>query len=160
MPLSLVSLTSSMVSVFASMPGTPSAAADALAAAYYGYAQGAEFGGSFPTLTTAHRDAMAVTLRAAISVPELGTPVNFSGAWAASVATFWIGVPVVGILTGSTTACPGASSLTGSLTLIFANLLNTPDTCAAGLAGALHTATLTTTAFCTPPPGGAPVPIA
>jgi hypothetical protein len=96
---------------------------------------------------------MASTLQSAIATPSSGSAAAFAGAWASAVATFWIGVPVVGAQSGATVACPGAAALTAALTTVFANLQNTAQSCAQGLATALHTATMTVTAAVAPPPG-------
>jgi hypothetical protein len=150
--LSQSGLASALEAVFVALPADAATAAADLAQAYYDYALDGLFGASTPTLTTSHRDAMAATLEAAISVPVSGLPATFAGAWSAAVATFWTAVPVAGAQTGATNGCPGAASLTGTLTTLFANLANTAATCAASLAAALHTATLTTTATVAPPP--------
>lgn len=161
MALVSADLASSLASVFASMPASPAAAAEALAGAYFDYAKLGNFGGGIPLLPAleAKRDALKTTLEAAIGNPLVGLPATFAAAWASGVATFWTGVTVAGATSGTTNGCPGASSLTGSLSAVFANLLNTPTTCAAGMALALDTATKTTTATVTPPIPAAPVPI-
>ena len=146
-------LAADIQAVFDRPPASPSAAAAGLAQAYYDYASTALFGASIPALTTAHRDAMAATLEAGLQVP--GLPATAAGAYAASVATFWTAVACAGASgAGVTDGCPGASSLTASLSAVFLNLANTSETCAAGMAAALATATLTTTATLTLPPAG------
>lgn len=144
-------LKTSLENVFASMPANPGAAAAALASAYADYADDGLFGTSTTTIDSDRIDAMASTLEQAIDNPLLGAPATFAGAWAAAIATFWTTVPVVGTQVGATTGCPGASSLTGSLATVFANLANTAETCAAGIAAALHSATQTVTATVSPP---------
>jgi len=153
MALDQSALSSSLAGVFGSMPASASAAASALAAAYYGYAQGGAFGASLPTITTAHRDAMAATLLGAISVPATGSPATFAAAWAVALQAFWLSVPVTGPQTGATAGCPGAAAITGPLTALFASNPASASDCASALAGHLHTATLTVAAAVTPPPG-------
>lgn len=157
MVLDPTALASDLAAVFASYPATPKDSADGLAAAYYSYAQSATFATSIPAIIPAKRDAMAATLQAAIANPLVGLPATFAGAFAASVALFWAAVPVAtvpsGIPAGATNGCPGAGGLTASLSLVFANPLNTAVTCAAGMAAALQIATLTTTATVAPPTG-------
>lgn len=150
------SLAADLEAVFASMPGSAADAADALAQAYDNYAAGATFGGGAPVLT-GRKAAMAGTLAGGMVVP--GAAATFAAAWASAVGAYWTGVAVAGAQTGTCPTCPGAASLTGTLTPVFANLANTAGSCAAALAGALDTATRTCVATVTPPPGTV-VPIA
>jgi hypothetical protein len=129
------------------------AAADAMASAYDDYASGAMFGASTPQILPTAKDAMAATILAAIATPETGSPASISGAWASGVAAYWLGVPVVGAQSGATAGCPGAASLTASLSAVFANTANTAAICAQGMAAALHAATMTVTATVAPPAG-------
>lgn len=152
MPLVSATLGSAIKSVFEGYP-SPSGCADGLANAYYSYASAGMFGASTPTIPPANKSAMASTLQSAISDPSNGSASSFASAWASAVTTFWIGVPVTGAQTGATVGCPGAASLSGSLTSIFGNTSNTFQSVADDLANALHTATLTTTAAVVPPPG-------
>lgn len=151
MALNPSSLVSAIVAVFVAMPPSKEQAAADIAQAYFAYASSGQFGASAPSLTTGHRDAMAATLATGLTVP--GLPVTVAAAFAASVTTFWLAVPVIGAQAGATVGCPGAAALTGLLTTVFLNLANTPATCGAAVGGALHTATLTVTAAVTPPPG-------
>lgn len=153
MPLDVSKLSSSLKDVFASMPASASDAADGMSDAYYDYASDATAGGGKVAIPGANKSALAAALLAAIGAPAAGSPVSISGAWASGVAAFWIGVPVTGAQSGATVACPGAASLLASLTAIFANVANTADKAAAGVAAALDVATKTTTAAVAPPPG-------
>lgn len=153
MTLNSSAFANALEATFASLPETAADAADALAQDYYDYASAAIFGSSTPTLAPALQAAFASTLLGAIAAPASGSPATFAAAWATAVAAFWVGVPVTGAQSGATVACPGASSLTVSLTIVFANLANTAATCAQALAAALHTATMTVTAAVAPPPG-------
>lgn len=147
------SLASELTDVFEALPETAEAAALALANAYRAYAADGAFGASSPVILDVQRDAMKSTLFAAIEDPTVGAPATIAAAWSAAVTAFWIGVPVTGPQTGATVGCPGASALVGSLTPVFANVANTAEMCANGLAAALHTATMTVTATVAPPPG-------
>jgi hypothetical protein len=151
--LSQSSLGADLEALFGSTPGSAADAAQGMAQAYYDYAAAGQFGASTPSLTTAHRDAMAGVLLAAIATPVTGSPATLAGAYATAVAAFWLAVPVVGAQTGATVGCPGAPVLVAALTAVFVNLTNTAATCAAGMAAVLHTATLTVTAAVAPPPG-------
>ena len=153
MALSQSDLKAALKAVFDAMPASHNAAAADLAAAYHDYAGGGLFGTSVPTLDDARRDAMAATLLAARATPASGLPATFAGAWTSALATYWTGAPVTGAQTGSTVGCPGAALQLAALTALFANLANTAETCATGLAAALHTATGTVTASVAPPPG-------
>lgn len=152
-------LSDSLEAIFASLPPTPAECAAQLAQAYVDYAGAGTFGASLPTLDDDRRDAMAATLEGAISDPAVGLPATFAAAWASALTVFWTAVPVAGPQLGVTNGCPGASSLTGSLTGVLANLANTAETCASGMASAIHAATMTVQATVSPPPGTV-VPIA
>jgi hypothetical protein len=144
-------LTSDILALFNSMPATAHDAAVGLAQAYYSYTSTALFGLSVPVITTAMRDAMQATLETGLAVP--GLPATIAGAYGASLAVFWTGVPVAGGSgAGTTTGCPGASAAIATLTAVFANLANTSSTAAAGIAVALQVATLTMTCTLTLPP--------
>lgn len=134
--------------------GMPTDAADAgsrLAKAYFDYASAGMFGASTIAFTGAEEPALAATLGSSLAVP--GLPATHAAAWGAGLAAFWAAVPVVGVQAGATVPPAGAAALVAALTALFANLANTADTAAAGLAGALHTCTLTVTANVAPPPG-------
>lgn len=148
-------LESDLAAVFEAMPASPVLAAAALAKAYVDYAKAAAatFGLAAAVVTDEHEEEFAATLLEAIELPALGLPATFAAAWAAAVGAFWTLMPVAGAWAGTTPNCPGASSLTGSLTTVFANLANTPASCAASLATELDTATKTVTANVAPPPG-------
>lgn len=153
MPLDVSKLSSALKDVFASMPASASDAADGMAAAYYDYACDAMAGGGKAEPPAANKSALATAILGAIAAPAAGLPVTIAGAWSAGVAAFWVGVPVTGAQTGATVACPGAASLIGALSAVFANTANTAETAANGMAVALHAATITTTAAVAPPPG-------
>lgn len=153
MTLDPSTLSSALAELLAGLPETAADAADGMAAAYFDYASAGMFGPSTPVLTSAHKDALAATLLSAIAVPAAGLPATIAGAWSAGVAAFWLAVPVAGPMAGATVGCPGAASLVASLTVVFANLANTAESCALSLATALHAATLTVTANVAPPPG-------
>lgn len=153
MALNQASLASAFKDTFASLPSSASNAASSLAANYYTFASAGMFGSSVPGLTTAKRDAMASTLLAAIATPTSGAAATFAAAWATALTTFWVGVPVTGAQAGATVGCPGAASLSPTLTTLFANTANTATSCGQGLAAALYTATMTVTAAVAPPPG-------
>ena len=144
------SLASDLQSVFAGMPASPAAAANALATAYDSYASGATFGAGAPVLT-GRKSVMASTLAAGMAVP--GAVATFAGAWATAVGSYWTGVTVAGGQVGTCPTCPGAAGLTAGLTALFSNLANTAASAAAGLASALDTATRTCVATVSPPPG-------
>jgi hypothetical protein len=150
MALDSTALTDALVDVFENMPASKEDAAAAIAQAYFDYASDGQFSASAATPTEDYRDAMAGTLATGLTVP--GLPLTIAAAFAAAVATFWTGVPVVGAQAGATVGCPGASALTGALSAVFANLANTAATCGAAVANALHTATLTVTAAVSPGP--------
>ena len=160
MPLIAATLKSALGDIFANMPATADAAAEAMANAYADYAQLGTFGGGLPVVTSAHRDAMKATLKAAIDPPLIGLPATIAAAWASAVSVFWTAMPVAGATVGVSDGCPGASSLTGTLQPIFANLANTATSCGNGVGDALDAATKTVTATVTPPVPAAPVPIA
>lgn len=127
-------------------------AADKLAQAYYTYCSTALFGASIPVITTAMRDAMSATLAASLD-PTVGLPLTAATAWSNAVNVFWTGVPVSGGSgTGTTTGCPGASSITSGMSAVFANTANTYATCASGMASVLMSATTTMTCALTIPP--------
>lgn len=159
MPLDKSTLASTLQDIFERMPPTADECAEALAEAYADYALTGTFGGGLAVVTGAHRDALTSVLLAAIDPPLIGLPATIAAAWAAGVTAFWLAMPVAGAVVGVSNGCPGASSLTGSLTTLFANLANTAASCANGLADALDVATKTTTATVTPPVPPAPVPI-
>lgn len=150
MALSLPSLQSALQSALATAQPSAAAAANALATAYDDYAAAGLFGSSVPTLA-GKKAAMVSALTAGLATP--GTPANFAGAWASAVAAYWTAVPVAGAQSGVTNGCPGAASLTATLTTLFSNTANTVSTAASSLGSALHAATLTTTATVAPPPG-------
>lgn len=134
--------------------GKPTSASDAgtkLAKAYYDYAGAALFGVCVPTLTG--RDAaLGTTLGGSLTVP--GLPATHAAAWGTGLTAFWTGVAVAGPGVAGATAPPtGAAALVAALTTLFANLANTPDTAAGGLATALDTCTKTVIATVAPPPG-------
>ncbi len=137
-------------------PASAAAAAAGLAQCYFDYVSGALFGTSIPVITTAHRDAMATTLEAALQVP--GLPATAAGGYAAALATFWTAIPCAGASgAGVTDGCPGAGGLVASVSAVLANLANTSASYASGMASALAAATATCTATLTLPPGG-PIP--
>jgi hypothetical protein len=146
-------LASDIEAVFNLPPASAHDAAVGLAQAYYDYVSLALFGASIPVITTAMRDTMAGTLEAGLGVP--GAPPTAATAYSNAVSAFW-SVPPVPVAGGSGTGvvdgCPGASSLVGSLSAVFANLANTQATAAAGIASALASATATVTATLTLPP--------
>jgi hypothetical protein len=156
MPLNQGALRAALENVFNSDPASPAAAANALAQAYDDYASAGVFGSSIPTLT-GKKAALASTLAGGLVVP--GSAAALAGAWASGIAAYWTAVPVAGAQAGTTVGCPGAASLSGTLTTTFSNIGNTETSCATSLAGALHAATQTVTATVSPPPGTV-VPIA
>lgn len=156
MALDPTALEDALADIFASMPDTPADCAEALANAYLDYAQQATFGPNIPASLAAKIPTLKSTLEGAIDTPLVGLPATLAAAWATGLAAFWTGVAVASVppaTVGTTGGCPGSSSLTGSLSTVFANLANTAATCAAGVAVALHTATMTVQATVTPPPG-------
>jgi len=124
-----------------------------MATAYDDYASGGMFGASTTQIPSTARAVMAATILTAIAAPDAGSPASISGAWSSGVAAYWTAVPVAGAQVGATAGCPGAASLAGTLSAVFANTANTAATCAQGMAAALHTATATTTATVAPPTG-------
>lgn len=151
MPLNPAKLSGALIPIFQAFPASKEEAARQIADAYRNYCGDGLFGASVPVLTDIMRDAMATTLAIGLTVP--GLPPTIAGAFAASVSTFWIAVPVVGAQSGVTNGCPGAGAIAGALTAAFANLANTPQTIALAIAAAMHSATLTVTANVAPPPG-------
>lgn len=152
MALSQQNLAASLKAIFVSSQPSAADAANALASAYVSYASQGMVGASKLEVPSAKKTAMAAALLAVLSLP-LGNPATVAGAWSAAVAAFWAGIPVIGVQSGSVTACPGAASLIASLTVVFSNPLNTADIAAQGMAAALHAATLTATATVAPPAG-------
>ncbi len=148
MPLDPSALASALQTLFESMPSSKEAAALGIANAYRDYVSTALFGSSVPVIIDDMRDAMASTL-----VASFGAAPAVANAFGAALTTFWAAVPVVGAQVGVTAGCPGASSVPGTLVPVFTNLANTHATFAAGIASALHTATMTVTANVSPPPG-------
>lgn len=131
---------------------TAQQAADKFAQAYYDYCSTSQFGGSFPIITTLHRDAMAATLLVALTASP-GLAATAAAAFSTAVNTFWTAMPVAGASgPGTVAGCPGAGAITGGLTAVFSNLANTYATCAAGMASVLQTATLTCHAPLLTPP--------
>lgn len=151
MPLNPSKLSGALIPIFEAFPDSKDKAGRQIADAYRNYCGDGLFGSGAPVLTDIMRDAMATTLAKGLTVP--GLPPTIAGAFAASVATFWIAVPVIGPQSGVTNGCPGAGAIAGALTGAFANLANTPQTIALAVAAAMHTATLTVTANVAPPPG-------
>ncbi len=151
MALDASSLATALQAVFDASPATPADAADAFASAYNTYAGAGRFGTNVPALT-GRKAALAATLATSLALP--GLPGTFAAAWASGVNAFWTAVAVASPLpqAGTTAGCPGASTLTGSLSTLFANLTNTSATCAAGMATALDTATKSVIATVAPPP--------
>lgn len=143
MALSQTDLKNALKKVLDTAQSTPAAAATAMANAYHDYAKAGRVGAEgVPTLPDAKRDALATTLGAAIADPHLGLPGKLAAAWASGVAAYWTGVAVVGVTqSGSITDVTSASSLSGPLATVFGNLANSTETCAAGMAAALHAAT-------------------
>ncbi len=140
-------------------PASTTAAAEALAQAYYDYCSTATFGASIPVITTAQRDAMAATVAAALSAGIFATS---AAAVSAGVAAFWTGVPVAGGSgVGATTGCPGAGAIPAGLLAVGVTFPATTAIAAAGFAAVLQTATLTVMCDLTLPPSGpVPTPIA
>ena len=157
MALDVTQLGNDLAAALATLPPSKEDAAMAISQCYLDYAQNGTFGASVPVLDNTYRDAMAATLAAALGLPGLAA--TAAAAYAAAVTTFWAVVAVAGPQVGTSNGCPGASALTGAIAAVFANLANTYATCGAGMAAALHTATLTVTATVSPPPGTV-VPIA
>lgn len=151
-------LESSLSSMLATAQPSAADAAMAMADAYDSYCSDAMFGASTPQVLPSAKAAMAATILGAIANPATGSPSTVASAWASGVAVYWLGVPVVGAQNGTTAGCPGAASLTGSLTTVFSNTANTAATCSAGMAAAIHAATMTVTATVAPP-AGAVLPI-
>lgn len=151
MPLDQNALADAIEAIYADFPETASDAAEALAGAYADYALQGVFGASTLAPIGTEEPALFATLGASLVLP--GAAAVHAAAWSAGVGTFWAAVPVVGVQAGTTAGCPGAAALTAGLTTLFLNLANTPETAAAGLAAALHTATQTVTANVAPPPG-------
>lgn len=152
MPVIQADLAAALKAIFESMPPDPDQCAEAMANAYADYCETAIFGGCFPVITGVHRSALKAVLYAAIADPALGLPNKMSQAWATGVDAFWTAMPVANLTAaGITNGCPGASSLTGTLTAVFGNLANTTETCANGVAAALDTATATVEAHVIPP---------
>lgn len=136
--------------------GTPVAmvAAQKMAEAYTNYCRTGLFGTSVPTILPSATALLQTTLLSAMSTPAAGTPSKFAKAWADGVQAFWLAPPVavLGVQSGVVTAIPGAAALSGILTALFANPMNTAVSVAAQLASALDTATKTTVATLAPPP--------
>lgn len=149
MALSAIDLEDAIRAFLNTAPDTAQEAADSLASLYADYAAAATFGASAVTIDGARESALAATL--ASGLVQAPSPATFLAALATGVATFWAAVPVVGAQAGATNGCPGAASLPAALATGLA-VPNTRDAAAALLAGALHTATLTTTATVAPPP--------
>lgn len=130
-------------------PTSPTDAGARMAKAYADYAADAMFGANTPTLT-GRESALASTLGTSLAVP--GLPATHAAAWGLGLAAFWAAVPVAGPVQAGVTAPPtGAAALVASLTTLFANLANTTDTAAGGLATALDTCTKTVLATVAPP---------
>ncbi len=136
-------------------PTSISDAANGFAQAYYDYTSGALFGTSLPVLTTAHRDAMAATVFAALSAQVFATS---AAAVSAGVTAFWTAVPCAGASgAGNTNGCPGAGAIPAGLLAVGVTFPVTTAIAAAGFAAVLEVATATVTATLTLPPGG-PIP--
>lgn len=158
MPLDQPGLASALAAIYAALPDAEPSA-EQMAQAYADYAMTGTFGGGIAVVTGVHKDAFKATMLAAIDPPIIGLPATIGAAWAAAVTAFWTLMPIAGGAVGVSDGIPGASSLVGSLSAVYANLANTPEVCGAGVAAALHTATMTVTATVTPPIPAAPVPI-
>ncbi len=138
--------------VWDSPPASISDAATGFAQAYYDYAKTALFGLSVPVITTIHRDAMQVTVAAALSANVFATS---AAAVSAGVATFWTAIPCAGASgAGATDGCPGAGAIPAGLLAVGVTFPVTTAIAAAGFAAVLATATATCTATLTLPPGG------
>ena len=103
----------------------------------------------------ARLDAMAATLSAAFAVP--GLPPIGSNAFGSALSVFWAAVPIVGAQSGSTTGCPGASSVPAQLIPIFLDFAATAEKSGQAMGAALHSATLTVTTALAPPPALVPI---
>lgn len=148
--LNLTSLTNSIRSVLESNPATGADAARGIANAYAGYAGGGTFGASTLVSTEPLRSALESQLTTGFA-SQSGATVAL--AFSTALSTGWVGLPVVGAQTGATVGCPGAAGVTATLTALFISQPPTHQLAAEGIAGALHTATLTVTAAVAPPPG-------
>lgn len=147
MPLIQSDLADALAAIYASLPPVEESA-ERMAEAYGDYVQTAVFGGAVPVVTGLHKDAMKATLLAAIDPPIIGLPATMAAAWAAALTVFWAAMPVAGLgVAGVSEGCPGASDAIGPITGVYANLANTPESCGAGVAAALQTATETVTAM-------------
>jgi len=130
------------------------AAADAFAGAYDDYCVDAVFGANTPALT-GRRAGFASTLAGGLAA---GNAAAAAAAFSAAVAAYWTAVTVAGpVQAGTCASCPGAGAITATLAALAA-APNSKDAAAAGLAGALDTATRTCTATVSPP-GGTVLPI-
>jgi len=142
--------------------GTPASAdaAKRMATAYTAYCQTAVFGGTLPIFTGLEEQLLETTLLVALTAP-IGLPGLFSNAWQIGIKAFWLTPPILTAslaASGQVGAMPGADSVAGQLTALFANPLNTAELAATELALTLDSATRTLTAVVTPP-GGTPVPV-
>jgi len=152
MALNPVQLTQQLITIFQAMLPSPGVVASQLANAYTAYAKGGQFGASTPFILPTNTAALQGPLLAALLVPAAGNPATFAAAWAAGVVAFWAGVPIVGPQVGTVIPPIGAAALSGVLIPVFSNIASTAPLTAALLAGALHTATLTTSSTVAPPP--------
>jgi len=152
MALSESGLSSALEDVFTGQ-GTAQQAADDMAQAYYDYASNGVFGASTPTIPLASKTALSAAIYAITSNPLTGTADAFGAAWGASLALFWLSVPVSGVSgNGATIGCPGAAAGGLAAAVVVSNTNNTAEQAADGIAAALHKATMTVTASISIPP--------
>lgn len=148
MPLVQATLASELQSAFDAYPESVADSAQALAGAYHTYASGAQFGASDVDLSG--RDAaLASTLQSGMT----GTFAAFASAWSTGLTAYWTAATVTGAQAGATVPPPGAASVPAALAASFASYPESTADAADLLASALHTATATTTAAVSPPPG-------
>ena len=149
MALSQSSLKAGLKSAMEAYPETTADAATAFAQAYADYAIAGTFGANTIVSVASLQSTLESALASALASYS-STPSAYASAWATGLAA-WTGIAVTGSQTGVVNGCPGTSALGSALSAVF-TYPEDIDTCADGMASALHTATLTVTATVAPPP--------
>jgi hypothetical protein len=155
MALVVATLQAALTKIFKSYPSSPKDCADQMSQAYADYAAAGQAAGEPIILTGSEKTLLAATLLQAISVPAVGNPATLAAAWSVGYTAFWMAPPVACVtpFPGIVTLATGAPALISALTACFANLTNTPETCAATMAAALDVATKLVIVTIIVPPG-------
>jgi len=147
MPLVVATLENALRSIFQNPPKVLFDTADKWAKAYADYAAQATTvpTPATPLFTGLEPELFRGTLIATWTEPKTGSPATAAQAFVTALTTFWTLPPVVftaGADSGAPVAVPGVAGLVPCLTGIFANIGNTAETAAAGVAACLHAATV------------------